>query len=216
MSQRSPRHTATVLVVGAWLWGCSSVLAPLPDPSRFYTLSPVVDAGGSDQREPRTVIYGLGPIELPEYLDRNGLVERMSSAEVRYSPIDLWAEPLKTNLTRVLLQNLSSLLGHDRIVLYPWPGTVAVTYQVAVSILRFERTAAGEAQLRARWAIRDPRSGEYLALEESNFVHPASSPKAADAVDALSAALGDLSREIAAALQKLPPPQQPPPAKKGA
>ncbi len=210
MSQRSGRDAATVLVVGAWLCGCSSVLAPQPDPSRFYTLSPVVDAGGSQQREPRTVIYGLGPIELPEYLDRNELAERLSSAEVRYSPTDLWAEPLKTNLTRVLLQNLSSLLGADRIVLYPRPGTVAVDYQVAVSILRFERTAAGEAQLRARWVIRDPRSGEYLALEESNFAHPASSPKAADAVDALSADLGDLCREIAAALQKLPPPQQPP------
>jgi uncharacterized protein len=216
MSQRSSHAAAVVLVVGAWLCGCSSLLAPQPDPSRFYTLSPVVDAAETQQREPRTLVYGLGPIELPEYLDRSELAERLSSAEVRYSPTDLWAEPLKTNLTRVLLQNLSSLLGADRIVLHPWPRTVAVGYQIGVSVLRFERTAAGEAQLRARWVIRDPRSGEYLVLEESNFTHPPSSPKAADAVDALSADLGDLCREIAAALQKLPPPQQPPPAKKGA
>ena len=38
----------------------------------------------------------------------------------------------------------------------------------------------------------------------------------ADAVDALSADVGDLCREIAAALQKLPIPRQPPSAKKGA
>jgi uncharacterized lipoprotein YmbA len=215
MNPRSHRRAALILVAGTWLCGCS-VLPPRPDPSRFYTLSPTVDADASNPGEQRTVLYGLGPIELPSYLDRDELAERMSSAEVRYSRIDFWAEPLKTNLTRVLLQDLSTLLGADRIVLYPWPGTVAVDYQIVVNLLRFERTAAGGTELRARWAIRNPRTGEYLVLQESNLARPASSSAATDAVDALSADVGDLSREIAAALWKLPPPRQPPPAKKGA
>ena len=214
MNRRPHRVAALPLVAAAWLCGCS-VLPPRPDPSRFYTLSPTVEAGEGSSQQPQIVLYGLGPIDLPQYLDRDEIAERMSPAEVRYSRIDFWAEPLKTNLTRVLLQDLSTLLGADRIVLYPWPGTVAVDYQIVVGILRFERTATGGTELRARWAIRNPRSGEYLALHESNLARPASSPATADAVEALSGDLGDLSREIAAALRKLPPPRQPPPAKRG-
>jgi uncharacterized lipoprotein YmbA len=213
MNRRSSRPAVWIVVALAWLCGCS-VLPPRPDPSRFYTLSPTVDTGEGSPQQPQTVLYGLGPIDLPQYLDRDEVAERMSSAEVRYSRIDFWAEPLKTNLTRVLLQDLSTLLGADRIVLYPWPSTVAVDYQIIVTFLRFERTAAGETELRARWTIRNPRTGEYLGLHESNLTRSASSPVTADAVDALSADVGDLSREIAAALRKLPAPRQPPSAKK--
>ena len=208
MSPHSCHRVATLLIVGASLWGCS-VLAPQKDVSRFYTLDPVAEARSDDDTPPRGLIYGLGPIEVPEYLDRDELALRVSSAEVTYSPTDRWAEPLRTNLTRVLLQDLSALLGADRIVLYPWPRTVSVSYQVAINVLNFERTATGEAVLHARWFIRDPRTDTYLTLKESRFTHAAASPATADGVNALSADVGDLSREIAAALLRLPVPPPP-------
>ena len=182
------------------------MFAPQPDVSRFYTLSPAAETGASNVSESRGLVYGLGPVDLPVYLDRNELALRVSPAEVTYSRTDLWAEPLQTNLTRVLLQDLSALLGGDRLVLYPWPRTVSVSYQVAVTVVQFERTAAGQAQLHARWSIRDPRNAAYLVTKESTYVHPAASPAAADAVNALSADLGDLSREIVSVLQSLPAP----------
>jgi uncharacterized protein len=205
MSRHSYHGTATLLMVGASLWGCS-VLAPQKDVSRFYTLHSVAEAGSDDDTAPRALVYGLGPIELPQYLDRDELALRVSPAEVTYSPTDFWAEPLQTNLTRVLLQDLSALLGADRIVLYPWPRTVSVSYQVAINVLHFEPTATGEALLHARWFIRDPRTGTYLTLKESRFTHSAASPATADGVNALSADVGDLSRDIAAALLRLPVP----------
>jgi uncharacterized protein len=192
------------------------MLAPQPDVSRFYTLSAVTDADVSGAGKARGVTYGLGPIELPPYLDRTELATRVSPAEVTYSPTELWAEPLKTNLTRVLQQNLAAMLG-DRLVLYPWPRSVPVSYQVAVNLLRFERTAAGEAQLHARWSIFDARRGAEVASKESSFLHPVAPATAAAAVTALSADVGDLSQEIAAALESLPVPQSPAPSEaKGA
>jgi uncharacterized lipoprotein YmbA len=216
MSQRVHHRAATVLIASAWLCGCS-LLAPQPDVSRFYTLSPVEDVGAHNFSESRGLVYGLGPIELPPYLDRNELAMRISPAEVTYSQTDLWAEPLKANLTRVLQQNLSAMLSDDRIVLYPWPRADSVAYQVAVTVLQFERTAAGEAQLHARWRIRDSRSGADVAGRESTFVHALASPTAAAAVNALSANVGDLSRDVASALQSLPAPQPAAPSvRKGA
>jgi uncharacterized lipoprotein YmbA len=203
-------------MASAWLCGCS-VLSPQPDASRFYTLSSTIDVNAANATASRRLSYGLGPITLPPYLDRSELATRVSTAEVTYSQTDFWAEPLKANLTRVLQQNLAVLLAGDRVVLYPWPRGRAVSYQVAVNVLQFERTAAGEAQLHARWSIREPRSGAEVASKESSFVHPVAPATTAAAVNALSADVGDLSREIAAALQSLPVPQSPaPPEAKGA
>jgi len=197
------RRNASLSIAIVWLCGCS-VLAPQKDVARFYTLSPVEDSGAHDDRESRGLIYGLGPIELPRYLDRTELASRFSPTEVTYSRTDLWAEPLKTNLTNVLLQDLSARLGGDRIVLYPWARNVPVSYQIEVTVRRCERTAPGEVQLHARWSIREPRSGAEFAAKESNFIRAAASPTTADAVNALSTCVGDLSRDIAAALQSLP------------
>jgi len=206
MSQRARYRGATILIASIWLCGCS-FLSPQPDDSRFYTLSPTANAAVPNDGASRRLTCGLGPITLPPYLDRNELAMRVSAAEVTYSHTDFWAEPLKSNLTRVLQQNLSVLLGGERIVLYPWPRGDAVRYQVAVTVLQFERTAAGEAQLHARWSIRDPRSGTEVSTKESTFVHIAAAPTSTAAVTALSADVGDLSQEIAAALQSLPAPE---------
>jgi uncharacterized lipoprotein YmbA len=206
MKQRARPDGAAVLIASAWLCGCS-LLSPQPDVSRFYTLSPTADAGVPKDGASGRLTYGLGPIALPPYLDRTELATRVSAAEVTYSRTDFWAEPLKSNLTRVLQQNLSVLLGGERIVLYPWPRGGAVNYQVAVTVLQFERTAAGEAQLHARWSIREPRSGAEVSSKESTFVHAAVGPTASGAVTALSTDVGDLSREIASALQSLPVPE---------
>jgi uncharacterized lipoprotein YmbA len=216
MSQRTGYQTASILIAAAWLCSCS-MLAPQPDVSRFYTLSAVADADVSGGGRARGLTYGLGPIELPPYLDRTELAMRVSPAEVTYAPTDLWAETLKTNLTRVLRQNLSALLDGEPIVLYPWPRASSVSYQIAVTVLQFERTATGEAQLHARWSIRDARRGAEVASKESSFVHPVAPATAAAAVNALSADVGDLSQEIAAALRSLPVPQSPaPPEANGA
>ncbi len=195
------RHTSLIaLVASGCLCGCS-VLAPQPDVSRFYTLSPVAKA---EDAAPRSLTYGLGPIELAPYLDRTELATRVSAAEVTYSPTDFWAESLRTNLARVLQQDLSARLGGDRVILHPWPRTAAVRYQVTVAVLEFESTAAHGTELRARWTIRDLHAHTEVASKESTFAHPAASPTAAAAVDALSADLGDFSQEIASALLGLP------------
>ena len=204
------------------LVGCS-YLAPARDPSRYFTLAALPDAERVSARAPSEassdvhgIMYGLGPIKVPAYLDRNEIATRQSPSEMTYSATDYWAEPLQANVSRVLLQNLSTLLETDRIATYPWPATVKVAYQVQVELLRFERDAAGEAWLNARWAIRAGTGGGLLVIKESNLSRPATARSTAESVAALSGTLGELSQEIAAALRQLPPPPPPDtkPAKK--
>jgi uncharacterized lipoprotein YmbA len=180
--------------------GCS-ILAPRPDVTRFFTLRPIPEAleqGSAGTAGAET--YGLGPIKLPPYLDRNEIATRISPTELSYSPVDRWAEPLQAGVTRVLVEDLGALLGTDRIVVFPWPAARAVDYQVAIEVLRFERQADGSCVLAARWDVRSARKGSVATMRESSFTQPAGATPS-EAVAAQSALLGDLSREIATALK---------------
>lgn len=189
--------------------GCS-ILAPRPDSTRFFTLTPIDGSqvappeGVSGSKRPLT--YGLGPITLPPYLDRNGMAVRVSPTEIRYSSVDHWAEPLRVSVPRVLMANISKLLKDDHIVNYPWEASSAVDYRIEVEVLRFESTAAGNHQVDARWGIKDGRSGKELVTRNSNIERPGATPDPAASAAALSAALADLSNEIVTAARQLPGP----------
>lgn len=215
-------HMNRSAVVGALAAALSltscSFLAPSRDPSRFFTLAPLSEVAqpAPAASEGHGLTYGLGPIKVPAYLDRNEIATRVSPSEIVYSATDYWAEPLQANVSRVLLQNLSTLLDTDRIATYPWGAGAKVDYQVQVEVLRFERDAAGQAWLTARWGIRAGTGGKLLALKDANVTRPMTGSSTAAAVAALSGTLGELSQEIAARLRQLPAPAAPEtkPAKK--
>ena len=79
-SRRSVSVVAVTLVMaGAFATG--GCFSPQPDPSKFFVLAPaggtaansIAPAGLSPSSSPT---IGLGPIKLPEYLDRDEVVER--------------------------------------------------------------------------------------------------------------------------------------------
>lgn len=201
MKNVAHRLPSTATLVACLLLGGCSLLAPQRDPSRFFTLSPMApaDAPPAVSADPSRVTCGLGPVTLPMYLDRNEVATRVSPTEIVYSPIDRWAESLSIQVARTLLQNLSALLGPDRVV--PWPGTLPVDRQIEVTVLRFERVATEATQLTARWSVKDLRSGRLIVLKESSYTHAPESTAAAGTVSALSADLADLSRDIAHEVQ---------------
>jgi uncharacterized protein len=201
------RPLALSLLMAGLGAGCG-ILAPLPSRNQFFSLVslPQAQRAGMQRDNPGDTTYALGPITLPAYLDREALVTRVSPTQLKYSPVDNWAGPLKDNIAGVLLQNLSALTGSNRILVYPWPNNAKFDYQITVEVLRFERSSSGDCQLTARWAITDGRTRNDLIIRESQFTHPANATDTAAAVAALSATLGDLSEEIATSLHGLPKP----------
>jgi len=201
-----PLAVRTLVCSALSLTASCTILAPEPDLSRFFTLTPTVAGAPGDishTTSGRRFTYGLGPITIPAYLDRDVIVTRESATEISYSSTDRWAEPLQRNVSQVLLRDLSVLLGTDRIVVYPWPTTTTVDYQIQVDVLTFDCNATGNCQLIARWAIRDGRTHAVALLRQSAFTRAAASRDAKSAVAELSAALGELSKEIEQALQRL-------------
>lgn len=195
------------LLLAMSMSGCS-ILAAQPDDSRFFTLvampgePPTADAGGGGAS------YGIGPITLPAYLDRNEVAIRVSPSEIAFSLTDRWAESLSAGVSRVLLQNLSRMLGTDRIAVYPWVGEFRVDYQVRLEVLQLDCDRQGLGRLDARWGIFDGGSGRPLVLRTSRYEQPAKSESGPDRTAALSATLTRLSEDIAAALRDLPTPAE--------
>jgi len=82
------------------------------------------------RRRLSTVQNVVGPVELPEYLDRPQIMTCESRNELQFAEFDRWAGSLEKAFSRVLAVNLSILLSTDRVAVYPWK-TTPIDHQVA-------------------------------------------------------------------------------------
>ena len=200
MSRNSTRPT--VLVMAALLAAAGCAESRAPDLYILSGLPPSAEASlGADTDK---LSVGVGPVALPAYLDRPQVVALASPNKLEVAEFNKWAEPLDTNFSRVLTENLSTLLGTDRVAKLPQRRASRVKYQVSIEVIRFESDMEGTAALVARWKVLGADGKTQLAMRKSSFSEPsqpAGDPEAV--VAAMSRTVGNLSREIASTLQTL-------------
>lgn len=185
--------------------GCSvlSNFQAKPDPTRFFVLAATSGASRIGTLDPSRSV-GLGPIEIPNYLQRPELIVRESATEIRPSTFDRWSEPLDKGIPRVLAQNLSSELSLERVTLFPWYSNQEPSYQVRIDFISFEPLASREARVEVRWDVRrlgDPAGARVR--REGVITEPIGSDDGAASVAALSKALSQLARDVASAVLSL-------------
>lgn len=189
------RMAATLLVflVCGLLAGCAPAA-----PVHYYQLTALeAAASGTAATEAGRIVIGIGPVRLPEYLERPKIVTRVTPNRLQLSESHRWAEPLGDNISRVLGENLSNLLGTDRILLHPWPSSRTVDYQLLVEVLHFENESDGAARLVVRWSVKGADGGIVLPERRSTYRAPAARQDQEGLVVALNEALGSFCREIA-------------------
>ncbi|MGH7813203.1 MAG: PqiC family protein [Candidatus Binataceae bacterium] len=185
--------------------GCSSILAPQPDRTKFYVLTPVPESATPAQNgAPNGRVIGLGPVKLPAYLDRPEIVTRAAPNRIELSKIDRWAEPLHGNFVQVLSRDLSARLGAGRIVRFPWYSTTPIDLQVRLEVYRFETGAQGTAHLTAGWTLVNGAGTTVLYNGQSDISENAKAGDATEAAAALSRAVNVLSGQIAAQAARQP------------
>ena len=196
----------TRLVLLVWLLAGAAGCAVQSPAVRFYLLTPFASETPSKEaaRPPSGLRLGMGPIVLPDYLDRPQMVRRQGANQIFVSQNERWAEPLKTNFSRVLLENLNSLLETNEIYLFPWTHRkVTVDYRVEIDVYRFEGGPGRQVTLSARWMVS--RGGDQRAVlhKQTAFQREATSAATGGVVAALNRLLTELSREIAAGIMRL-------------
>jgi len=193
-----PLFLAVCLAISA---GCASTAQ-----SRFYTLTPMKapDAPVNGVPADEGNLLAMGPVTLPDYLDRPQIMTRSEGNEVHLHETERWAGSLEGDVSRVLLENLSELLAGNRITVVRWsPATqpqAAFRNRVGVEILRFEGPLGGTVMLKARYTLYGADGRKVVSVGESTVREQAGGPDYESLVAAMSRTLATLSREIAAAV----------------
>lgn len=185
--------------------GACTLFAPGAQPrTRFYMLSPLAPPGTAAEapaRMPQLAI-GIGPVRIPEYLDRRNLIVRSRQNEYEIVELAQWAEPLADTLGRVLADNLSVLLGTQRIVQFPWRPAIPVDYQLTVQVVQFDGSLAEQVVLRAQWQLFAGEGKKLLDFGYSVIEEKIAEPTIEALVAAKSLAAERFSREIATAMRR--------------
>ena len=195
-----PLLLAACLAISA---GCASTA-----PSRFYTLTPMMspEAPGKAIPAEEGKFLAVGPVVLPDYLDRPQILTRTGGNEVILHETERWAGSLQGDVSRVLLENLSGLLAGYRLTAVRWsPATqpqAPFRHRVGVEILRFEGPAGGTVVLKARYTLYGADGRTVVSVGESTVREAAGGPDYDSLVAAMSRALATFSREIAAAIPR--------------
>lgn len=187
----------TLLLLGS---GCAA-----SKPSRFYLLEPLGASAGAESISPidQSVGIGLGPVTLPDYLDRPQIVTRNSENRVIIDEFNRWSESLQSSFSRVVAENLSVLLQTDRVALFPWPKAIDVTYQVIIQVHRFDGILGEKSTLEAQWYLVQKKGEKVLASQRSSLSQRMDGASYDALVASQSRLAADLSREIAGAVRKI-------------
>lgn len=185
--------------------GCLN-LEPEVDRTRFYVLAATaqperVDAESRSSAEDGFGI-SMGIVGTAAYLQSSSIVVRKNSQEIRYSGLMQWAEPLGDGLSRVVAENLSVWLNTSRVQIVRGIFPDDSDFLVSLNVFHFDLSTSGTATVKATWRVRHrlrnlELSGEFETTEAFVYDPLDFSP----GVDALSRAVGDMSREIARRLE---------------
>jgi uncharacterized lipoprotein YmbA len=183
------------------LGGCGSSA-----PANFYLLQARAAPATPARKTPGPVrlSIGIGPVEIPEYLDRPQMVFRTGDNTVQVDEFERWAEPLKDGVTRVITVNMAGLLEGRRIAVYPWRNQLKTDYRLALSLSRFEASADGQATLSGWWTLYDTENRVVSMRKQVHLVGTTAGRKTDALVEEQSRLLAELCEEIAEAVGQLP------------
>jgi hypothetical protein len=184
------------------LTGCFGGQAKNPN---FYTLVPEADsAQTSTTAEIGTQrVMLVGPIRLPEHLQRPQIVTRVEGTRLEHAEFERWAGPLESQIEARLIRNLGAELQDIAVVGHRQPG-VEPAYRVSVNVREFVGRLDGHLELSATWTLtRFADQEESRQLHASEIRVAVTGPDYPSLVQAHQKALKVFSQQIADAVRQL-------------
>lgn len=184
-----------ILWLLALLLGACRSAAP---PDNYYLLtaeSPVREAPGD-------LTVGVGPVEIPDYLQRSEIAWYLDGNSLTVDPGERWAEDLDLGIARVIAANLARLGSAGTVLLYPWRQNENPVYSLRLDIRAMNRDGANAARLEAAWRLVEEETGDILERGVFNREQSMDGFSYPSLVAAWSELLAQLSVELDAALRR--------------
>ena len=186
---------ATVLLLLASLAGCGT--APK---ERHYALSMAEATAAAPDRAAFAV--AVGPVIVPEMVDRPQMVVRVAANRVEVSDLNRWAEPLKRAVPRAIAASIAQEIPSARVYVPGNDNVPAADYRVRIDVERFESELGKGATVEAAWSVSG--GGAAIVRHGRSLVREAASGPGYDELAAAhSAAAAAIGRDIAAVLQAM-------------
>ncbi|MBB5465217.1 hypothetical protein HDG32_001321 [Paraburkholderia sp. CI2] len=184
-----------LVLAGALLGACKSPA------TNFYTLSPDDSLSSTGASRPITAV--IGPVTIPEIVDRPQIVTRIANNEVAVNEFDRWAQPLGGDIGRVIAADLGALLNSQQISVFDAVRDPSVVWRVRIDVMRFESVPGRDVTVDVLWTVRPP--GKVRAVTGRSVARESvSGPGFEPIIAAYDRALASVSRDIAAAVQANP------------
>lgn len=171
-------------------------------PTRFYTLSRNATPPATPATTPPNISVVVGPVSIPAIVDLPQIVVSTGPNSVSLDEFNRWASPLQSNISRVVAENLVTLLGTPRVAQFQQSLNLDADFRVAIEVQSFDSALGDAATLNVVWIVRRTRDGKAQTGRTS-----VREPTGTAGYDALAAAhsraLARMSQEIADAIRTL-------------
>ena len=193
---RNLQFIGLALVLAA-LAGCVGISTP---PTRYYTLR----AAAAPEPAVLAARYfvTVGPVAIPEFVDRPQIVVREGENRVRLLESDRWAEPLRAAVASLLAEEVGRRLPDAQVAAYGQYTGNSQAVQVLVDVRVFDSMPGEGVRLEAVWRVR---AGDAQHSGRSRLREPSAAPGIEALVQAHSRAMAALADELAAVVRQLAP-----------
>ena len=193
------RSRARVMLLVALLAACST-----SPPSQFYTLT-AASATPTNGTTAFAKTIAVGPVSLPEAVNRPQFVVRDGANRVVVMETRRWAEPLKSGIAEAVADDLSRALGGAQVTTMSQSAASDALVFVALDVQRFDLTLDDAAGIDVVWTIKRRGEAQTYAGRTSTRESARSSDAPYDAlVAAITRAFETVSRDVAAKLTGIP------------
>jgi uncharacterized protein len=167
-------------------------------PATYYGLQSAAAPPEQSLQNPLTI--GVGPVVLPDYLDRAAIVTRVSPNRLQINTGHRWAGSLQNEILQALAGNLKHETASRQVVVFPWGSNFEPDIRFRVSIHAFEGQLARRIHLNATWAMTRRGSDQVVFIGDSDIAEEITGKDFEALADAMGRALATMSHDMAAAV----------------
>ena len=96
----------------------------------------------------------------------------------------------------MLASNISTLLGTDQVVVFPWPGSLNPSYQIEIEVYRFDGKLGDSVVLNVGWILKTSDPAQAVSLKRATIVQTVTGDDYDALIAAKNGALEKFSRII--------------------
>lgn len=192
---------AIVIIMILTFFGCKGRTPPI----NFYTLTPIPVTQNPDTGVAalNDIQIGIGPLAFPKILDRPQIVTRPAPGRLEMAEYRRWGGYFKDDFMLVLASNISTLLGTDQVVVFPWPSSLKPSYQIEIEVYRFDGKLGDSVVLNVGWILKTADSSQAMFFKRSTIVQAVTGDDYDALIAAKNGALEKFSRIILDELKKV-------------